>query len=236
MEDNICTSCGTFIPDKDIGCPLKCRDPRCSAYNKPPLIDISRTHIICLLGAPQSGKSLQCDKLVARYGYCLLTAEEVLYAEVKEGGQSKRARCVADVIQRGDRVPDQIVVNLIKEAIIRESPTTNGFIIKGYPKDKKQALIFERTIAPICAFIYLESLPDILAARLRQTYYFDPELTEEQKEEVIMRKLAKFTWDVNMLMREYPKKARRINTNKPINEVFDDITYFLDPIAMPGGK
>lgn len=61
------------------------------------------------------------------------------------------------------------------------------------------------------AFIYLESLPDILAARLRQTYYFDPELTEEQKEEVIMRKLAKFTWDVNMLMRVYPKKARRVS-------------------------
>eukprot|EP00946_MAST-07B_sp_MAST-7B-sp1_P003761 g3761.t1 len=118
-----------------------------------------RTHfqprVVFVTGPPGAGKSTQCAKIAALYGYEHISAGDLLRAEVARG--STDGATIERLIRNGQLVPDDLTLKVIQRAISRSS--SNSFLLDGYPRTMKQALAFEHAVAP-CEFVLNLSCPD----------------------------------------------------------------------------
>lgn len=90
---------------------------------------------IILLGPPGAGKGTQSRRLVEERGMVQLSTGDML-REARQSG-TEMGRKVAEVMDRGGLVTDEIVIGLIEEQL-REA-TGGGFIFDGFPRTLAQA-------------------------------------------------------------------------------------------------
>ncbi len=90
---------------------------------------------IILLGPPGAGKGTQARRLVEQRGMVQLSTGDML-REAKTSGTEMGKR-VAEVMDRGDLVTDEIVIGLIEEKLDGEKG--GGFIFDGFPRTLPQA-------------------------------------------------------------------------------------------------
>ncbi|PIO75206.1 adenylate kinase, partial [Teladorsagia circumcincta] len=70
-------------------------------------------------------------------------------------------------MEAGELVPLEIVLDLIKEAMLKEvAKGSKGFLIDGYPREVKQGEQFEREIQEAKSVIYFDVPDDVLVKRL----------------------------------------------------------------------
>lgn len=99
---------------------------------------------LILLGAPGAGKGTQASFLAARLGAPHISSGELLRASVRGGNEvGQRAKAY---MERGQLVPDEIVVALI-EARLREGGPR--FLLDGFPRTVAQADTLGRTLAAL---------------------------------------------------------------------------------------
>ncbi|MBK4214914.1 adenylate kinase [Paracoccus caeni] len=89
---------------------------------------------IILLGPPGAGKGTQARILVEERGLQQLSTGDMLRAARNSG--TEMGKKVADVMDRGELVTDEIVIGLIREKL---SEGGNGFIFDGFPRTLAQA-------------------------------------------------------------------------------------------------
>lgn len=90
---------------------------------------------IILLGPPGAGKGTQAGHLVETRGMVQLSTGDMLRAARTSG--TEMGKIVADVMDRGELVTDEIVIGLIREQL--ETATGTGFIFDGFPRTLAQA-------------------------------------------------------------------------------------------------
>ncbi len=91
---------------------------------------------LVLLGPPGSGKGTQGERLQADLDLPYYATGNILRAAVKEG--SELGRKAQDYMDRGDLVPDELIIAMITERV--ESPEAeDGFILDGFPRTVPQA-------------------------------------------------------------------------------------------------
>ena len=90
---------------------------------------------IILLGPPGAGKGTQAMRLVDERAMAQLSTGDML-REAKTSG-TEMGRKVADVMEQGGLVTDEIVIGLIEEKLEKGAP--GGFIFDGFPRTLKQA-------------------------------------------------------------------------------------------------
>ena len=90
---------------------------------------------IILLGPPGAGKGTQAMRLVDERAMVQLSTGDML-REAKTSG-TEMGRRVAEVMERGALVTDDIVIGLIEEKLAKGAP--GGFIFDGFPRTLKQA-------------------------------------------------------------------------------------------------
>ncbi len=90
---------------------------------------------IILLGPPGAGKGTQAKRLVEERGMVQLSTGDML-REAKSSG-SEMGRRVAEVMDRGALVTDEIVIGLIEEKLTGNAG--GGFIFDGFPRTLPQA-------------------------------------------------------------------------------------------------
>ena len=89
---------------------------------------------IILLGPPGAGKGTQAKRLVDQRGMVQLSTGDML-REAKTSG-TEMGRRVAEVMERGALVTDDIVIGLIDEKLGQGGV---GFIFDGFPRTLRQA-------------------------------------------------------------------------------------------------
>ena len=90
---------------------------------------------IILLGPPGAGKGTQAKRLVEERGMVQLSTGDML-REAQTSGTEMGKR-VAEVMNRGGLVTDEIVIGLIREKL--DNPSGGGFIFDGFPRTLAQA-------------------------------------------------------------------------------------------------
>ncbi|WP_108482919.1 adenylate kinase [Oceaniglobus ichthyenteri] len=90
---------------------------------------------IILLGPPGAGKGTQARRLVDERNMIQLSTGDML-REARTSG-TEMGQVVADVMDRGGLVTDEIVIGLIEEKL--EQDHGGGFIFDGFPRTLRQA-------------------------------------------------------------------------------------------------
>ncbi|SLN67703.1 adenylate kinase [Roseisalinus antarcticus] len=91
---------------------------------------------IILLGPPGAGKGTQARRLVDHRKMVQLSTGDML-REARTSG-TEMGKVVADVMDRGDLVTDEIVIGLIREQLTTVT-APGGFIFDGFPRTLAQA-------------------------------------------------------------------------------------------------
>jgi adenylate kinase len=122
---------------------------------------------LLLIGPPGSGKGTQGQRLSDRYGLAHIAAGDLLRAEVEAGTET--GKIAADYIDRGELVPDDVIIDLLMPAVIA-AVKDNGYVLDGFPRSVGQALVArklaEEAGATPDAVIYLEASREELVRRI----------------------------------------------------------------------
>jgi adenylate kinase len=122
---------------------------------------------VILLGPPGAGKGTQAKRIAGRYGLQHLSTGDMLRDNVRR--DTELARKAKPQINRGELVPDEIVLGMVQERIA-QSDCENGFILDGFPRTMAQA----RGLEGICRLYSSRSTtvlnvavqPDLVVRRL----------------------------------------------------------------------
>lgn len=124
---------------------------------------------IVLLGAPGAGKGTQAQRLVADYGVAHISTGDLLRAAVK--AQSKLGVEAKGYMDAGQLVPDQLVIDLVKERL-QEDDAKRGFILDGFPRNTQQAVVLDAELkemgVDLDAALLVDVKPEVIVARLSQ--------------------------------------------------------------------
>ena len=93
-----------------------------------------------IFGAPGSGKGTYASRLQAKLGVEVIAMGDIFRELLKE--DSELGRKVKVYVEKGLLVPDEIVVEVLKQRL-NKIPKGKGFILDGYPRTLEQAKILE---------------------------------------------------------------------------------------------
>ncbi|MBE7557635.1 adenylate kinase [bacterium] len=106
-----------------------------------------RSYRMILLGAPGAGKGTQAEFLCARLGTCHLSTGDVFRAaKCMSGGLSPAMQTAMEYMQRGDLVPDVIVIEMVRERVSCLQ-CNYGFLLDGFPRTVAQAEALDEMLA-----------------------------------------------------------------------------------------
>lgn len=121
---------------------------------------------IILLGPPGAGKGTQAGHLVESRDMIQLSTGDMLRAAKTSG--TEMGKIVADVMDRGELVTDEIVIGLIREKL--EGEKKGGFIFDGFPRTLAQAdalaALLEEFGEKLDAVIEMQVEDDVLVGRI----------------------------------------------------------------------
>lgn len=122
---------------------------------------------VLLIGPPGSGKGTQGERLATRLGLEHLAAGDLLRAEVEKG--TPLGERVAELMRRGDLVPDSVIIGLLMPRVIAAS-NAKGYVLDGFPRSVEQASearkLAELAAAGPDAVLYLDAPRPELVRRI----------------------------------------------------------------------
>lgn len=99
---------------------------------------------VILIAAPAAGKGTEAAKLKEQFHMPHISTGDLL--RNVRNTDSKYASVIADYQDRGELVPFEIVLNLLKERILQPD-CENGYILDGFPRNLKQAEAYDKILA-----------------------------------------------------------------------------------------
>lgn len=93
---------------------------------------------LLLIGAPGSGKGTQAVQLAQRLRITHISSGDLLRQHVTEG--TTLGQAVQKYVSRGDLVPDQIVLDMLRKPIVTASES-GGYVLDGFPRTVEQAKV-----------------------------------------------------------------------------------------------
>jgi len=99
---------------------------------------------IVVLGPPGAGKGTQAKLIEADRGIPQIATGEILRAAIAAG--SELGLRVKAIVDRGDLVPDELMIELIREKLSGDG-TAQGFVLDGFPRTLAQAEALDAMLA-----------------------------------------------------------------------------------------
>lgn len=96
--------------------------------------------IIVLMGAPGAGKGTQARLLQERLSLPQISTGDMFRA--LKTAQTPLAREVRDIMAKGQLVPDELTIRVVKQRTARDD-CRNGYILDGFPRTPAQAASLE---------------------------------------------------------------------------------------------
>jgi adenylate kinase len=187
---------------------------------------------LLLIGPPGSGKGTQGQLLSDRFGLTHIAAGDLLRAEVEAG--TPIGKEAADYIDRGELVPDQLIIDLLMPVVI-DAVSGPGYVLDGFPRSVGQAQVArgmaEEAGATPDAVIYLEASRDELVRRILERAKIE-ERTDDNAE-VIHNRLQVFDEATRPLVDYYRGRGLLyvVNADQPEEAVAENILAAIGHLA-----
>lgn len=110
-------------------------------------------------------------------------------------------------MERGELVPLEVVLDLLKEAIFKALPDSKGFLIDGYPREKEQGALFEQKIKPVDVVLFFDATEDTLVKRLLGRAVTSGRV--DDNEETIKKRLQTFNTHNDQVIAQYTSKLKK---------------------------
>jgi len=143
--------------------------------DKIPVFDGSKVTVIFVLGGPGAGKGTQCARLVEDFGFCHLSAGDLLRAE-QHREDSEYGHLIQTCIREGTIVPMEVTIKLLENAMraaIKEERTGEGwsngysrFLVDGFPRKMDQAVKFDMEVCLSSLVLFFSTTEDVMLRRL----------------------------------------------------------------------
>ena len=122
--------------------------------------------IIVFMGPPGAGKGTQAQILQENLEIPKLSTGDMLRLAISAG--TEIGKTAENLMKNGDLVPDEIVLDIIKERIM-QADCANGFILDGFPRTLNQAQALDKMLKDnnlkVDKVICLEVDPETIVAR-----------------------------------------------------------------------
>lgn len=205
---------------------------------------------LILFGAPGAGKGTQSEMLVKQNGFVQISTGDLLRAAVK--GQTELGKKAQTYMDKGDLVPDTVVIGLVEEAL--KNLKGKSFILDGFPRNSAQAESLDQVLSrnglSVDKVFSLEVPREVLFKRLTgrrvckscgAVYHVDSKppakdlvcdacggvvvQRNDDKEDVISNRLTTYTTATAPLKEYYQGKGRlvELNGDRATDAVYKDI-------------
>jgi adenylate kinase len=188
---------------------------------------------VLLLGVQGSGKGTQAKRIASEYGTAYIGTGEMLRDAIAAG--SELGRLVEPIYQRGELVPDDVMIDLIR-ARLSDDDAAEGFVLDGFPRTAAQADALDAMLAeigrPLDVVFQLQVPDEIALDRLRQRA--EEEGRSDDTPEAIQRRIARYYQETEPLIAHYRARGNLvgIHADRPINEVFAEIQRAIEQAAV----
>ena len=98
---------------------------------------------VLLLGPQGSGKGTQAKRIAAEYGIPHVATGDMFRAAI--AAQTDLGRRVAPILTRGELVPDELTIALIRERLSLHD-AARGFVLDGFPRNLAQAVALDEML------------------------------------------------------------------------------------------
>jgi adenylate kinase len=195
---------------------------------------------LILFGPPGAGKGTQAKILEAEWGLPQLSTGDMLRAAIAAGTELGR-RCKA-IMDRGDLVPDDIVVGIIAERL-DQPDCIKGAVFDGFPRTIPQAEALDRMLAgrgsKIDAVIELKVDDEAMVGRMETRVKENPgSARADDNPETLRNRLAVYHRNTAPLLEFYrrQRKLRTVDGMAPIPQVAAAVRAILTGLQAGGGR
>lgn len=184
-----------------------------------------------MLAPPGAGKGTQGERIAKRYGVPHISSGDMFRQETER--HSPLGERLRGYLEKGDLVPDDLVLELLRDRIVAADRETGGYVLDGFPRTLPQARaaaeIGRETGTSAQAVLYLDAPPEVLIARLAGR----GENRADDPEEVARHRLDVYAQYTEPLLGYYTGRGIviRIDAARPIDDVSEEIFRALDSNA-----
>lgn len=172
---------------------------------------------VLLIGAPGSGKGTQAVRLSEQFGVAHISSGDLLRKHMEEGTSIGRA--VKDFVERGDLVPDHIVMDMLRKPVVAASQA-GGYILDGFPRTVQQAEAAYMTARELGVAVNIAVHLDVDQAELVRRLLARARGAEDTPE-VIAHRLAVYDEHTKPMLDYYATREKLVTVNsaRPVDEV-----------------
>jgi adenylate kinase len=184
---------------------------------------------ILILGPQGSGKGTQAKRISEAYGVPHVATGDILREAVANG--SKLGAQVRPILERGDLVPDDLMVGLIRERLADEE----SFVLDGFPRTMAQAEALDSMLdeigKPLDAVILLQVSDEVATVRLRERAV--QEGRADDSPEAIANRLRLYHELTELVVDRYQLAGIEVivEGEQTVDEVFAAIQDALEAVA-----
>ena len=183
---------------------------------------------LLIFGPQGAGKGTQAARVAAEYGIPHVATGDILRAAI--GAGSELGLRVRAIVERGDLVPDALMIDLIRERL-GEPDAAGGFVLDGFPRTLAQAEALDELLRELGrglhAVIVLEVSDEVATERMLSRAAIEGRADDTP--EVIANRLRTYHEQTAPLVEWYRARdlAVPVDGTPPVEEVWSQISAAL---------
>ena len=190
-----------------------------------------------LLAPPGAGKGTQAERISAHFAIAHISTGDLFREHIAEGTDTGLA--VKEYLDRGDLVPDDIVMSMVRDAMEVAMAETGGYLLDGFPRNLAQARrgyhLAAELGATVHAVLHLEVSEEELLRRLLERGVSGGRT--DDNEATIRHRLDVYNTQTLPLLDYYKGRGVLVTVNgeQPVDEVTAEAIAALDQIRAAAG-